>query len=186
MNLRKLHRKTAPIIFIPLVLTAFTGVAYRLGRSWFGIPKEVAEFFMTIHEGRFLGKPLVPVYVLLVGLGLLGMIATGLVMLKPKRQASQHNFKADSRGFHRTIAPIAFLPLVVSALTGVAYRLGKAWFKLPSDQAAVLLKIHEGAYLGAALRPFYVLLIGVSLVGLLLTGIQMSGIFRKKNKPLKV
>jgi uncharacterized iron-regulated membrane protein len=180
MDLRKLHRKTAPIVFIPLVLTAVTGVAYRLGRSWFGIPDGVAEFFMTIHEGRFLGESLVPVYVLLVGLGLLGMITTGLVMLKPKRQSSQHTPKMDLRGFHRVLAPIAFLPLIVSSLTGVAYRLGKAWFNLPSNQAAILLQIHQGSYLGSALKPLYVLLVGAGLIGLLITGIQMSGIFRTR------
>jgi hypothetical protein len=179
MNLRKLHRKTAPIVFIPLVLTAVTGVTYRLGRSWFGMPDGVAEFLMTLHEGRFLSEPLVPAYVLLVGLGLLGMITTGLAMLKPKRQLSQHAAKKDSRGFHRILAPIAFLPLIVSALTGVAYRLGKAWFDLPNDQAAILLQIHQGSYLGEALKPLYVLLVGSGLIGLLFTGIQMAGIFRK-------
>ncbi len=53
MNLRKLHRQTAPILFIPLLLTALTGVAYRIGRSWFGLPKEFGNFMMLLHEGRF-------------------------------------------------------------------------------------------------------------------------------------
>jgi uncharacterized iron-regulated membrane protein len=180
MNLRKLHRKSAPIVFIPLFLTALTGVAYRLGRSWFEIPNEVAGFLMTIHEGRFLGAPLVPVYVLLMGVGLLGMIVTGLSLLKRKRQASNLKGKVDFRQVHRVLAPLAFLPLLMSAATGIAYRLGKDWLGLSSDQAAVLLRLHQGSYLGSSLKPFYVLCVGVGLIGLLITGIQMSSIFRQR------
>jgi PepSY-associated TM region len=180
MNLRKLHRKAAPIVFVPLLLTALTGIAYRLGRSWFKIPDEVAEFFMTLHEGRFLGRPLVPVYVLLMGLGLIGMIVTGFNMLKPKLQSPSSKSKMGSRQIHGVLALIAFLPLLVSAATGIAYRLGKAWFGLSNQQAGVLLRIHQGSYLGQTLRPFYVLLIGLGLVGLLVTGIQMSSVFRKR------
>lgn len=183
INFGKLHRKSAPIIFLPLLLSGLTGVAYRLGRTWFGIPDEIADFFMTIHEGRYLGKPLVPVYVLLVGVGLLGMIVTGFTMIKWQRQASNYKKsqpKKDWRWFHRFLAPIAFLPLFVSAITGISYRLGKAWFGLDREQASILLQIHQGSYLGSTLKAFYVLLVGVSLVALLITGIQMTGIFRKR------
>ena len=38
LNWRKVHRFIAPILFLPLLLTTITGVAYRLGRSWFDIP----------------------------------------------------------------------------------------------------------------------------------------------------
>jgi uncharacterized iron-regulated membrane protein len=184
MNFRKLHRKVAPILFLPLLLTALTGVAYRIGRSWFAIPEDIAEFFMTVHEGRFLGKPLVPIYVLLVGLGLIGMIATGLVMMK--RRSLSFNAQPNWRWIHRILAPIAFLPLLASALTGIAYRLGKAWFGLSSEQTAILMRIHQGSYLGSTLKPVYVLLVGVGLIGLLITGIQMTGIFRKRKSPSSV
>ena len=40
------------------------------------------------------------------------------------------------------------------------YRLGQAWFGLPPEQAALWLRIHQGAYLGPFLKPFYVLLLG--------------------------
>lgn len=180
INFRKLHRKSAPIVFIPLILSALTGIGYRLGRTWFGIPSEIAEIFLNIHEGRFLGKPLVPVYVLLVGLGLLGMIVTGFTLIKWQRKTSKFQPKKDWRWFHRFLAPIAFLPLLVSAITGIAYRLGRAWFGLSGKQASILLQIHQGSYLGTTLKPFYVLLVGGSLLVLLITGIQMTGIFRKR------
>ncbi|MFZ1029345.1 MAG: PepSY domain-containing protein [Limnoraphis robusta] len=177
MNLRKLHRKIAPILFIPLLISALTGVAYRIGRSWFGLSDEFGDLMMFLHEGRFLGKPIVPIYVLLVGLGLLGMIVSGLVLVKQRKQSKP--VKLNERRLHQILAPIAFLPLGISAITGVGYRLGKAWFGLSSDQIGFLLKIHQGSYLGSALKPIYVLLVGVSLVAMLVTGIQMLGIFRK-------
>jgi uncharacterized iron-regulated membrane protein len=178
INFRKLHRKSAPIIFLPLLLSALTGVAYSLGRTWFDIPGKTANFLMTVHEGRYLGKPLVPIYVLLVGLGLLGMIVTGLTLIKWQRKTSKSNPKRDWRWFHRLLAPIAFLPLFVSAITGIAYRLGRTWFGLSYQQTSILLQLHQGSYLGI-FQVVYVLLIGVSLLALLITGIQMTGIFRK-------
>jgi PepSY-associated TM region len=180
INFRKLHRKSAPIVFIPLFLSALTGVAYSLGRNWFGIPGEIAGFLLNLHEGRFLGKPLVPVYVLLVGLGLLGMVVTGVTMIKWQRKASKSQPKKDWRWVHRVLSPIAFLPLFVSAITGIGYRLGRAWFGLSREQASILLQIHQGSYLGNTFKPFYVLLVGASLLALLITGIQMTGIFRKR------
>lgn len=181
MNFRKLHRKIAPILFLPLLLTALTGVVYRLGRNWFDLPNAAAEVMMTIHEGGFLGEALVPIYVLLMGLGLLGLIATGLIMItKRKPGKAKANVKQDWRWYHRIIAPIALLPLLISATTGIGYRLGKAWFGLSNDQAAILLRLHQGSYLGDALKPIYVLLVGLGLLVLLISGIQMTGIFRKR------
>jgi hypothetical protein len=89
MNLRKLHRQAASFIFIPLLLTALTGVAYRIGRSWFGLSDEFGEFMMvihqgeillTIHQGAYLGATFKPIYVLLVGVSLAIMLATGIQM----------------------------------------------------------------------------------------------------------
>ncbi len=91
INFRKLHRKSAPIVFIPLFLSALTGVAYRLGRDWFSLSGLSAGFLLSLHEGRFLGRPLVPVYVLLVGLGLLGMVVTGSTMIKWQGKSSRRH-----------------------------------------------------------------------------------------------
>ncbi len=79
-TLRKLHRKIAPIIFLPLIFTAFTGVGYRIARSWFHVSDEVGEMFLYIHQGEFLGKDLRVFYVLLNALGLIAMLISGIVM----------------------------------------------------------------------------------------------------------
>ncbi|NEO70042.1 PepSY-associated TM helix domain-containing protein [Moorena sp. SIO3H5] len=79
-TLRKLHSTLAPIILLPFMITAITGIAYRLARSWFGLSKDQAHILMVIHEGRFLGDQLKPIYVLLNGLALIFMLVTGIVM----------------------------------------------------------------------------------------------------------
>lgn len=79
-TLRQFHRQLAPIIMLPFLITAITGVAYRLGKSWFGLSRDQVHFLMVIHEGEYLGKQLEPIYVLLNGLGLLFMLATGIVI----------------------------------------------------------------------------------------------------------
>ena len=180
---RKLHRKTALIIFLPLLISALTGIIYRLGKSWFGMSNQLGNIFMVIHQGEYLGTPLVPIYVLLVGLGLLGMIVTGLSMtgiFSPNR-ASQAGINA--RKVHRIVAPVIFLPLTVSAVTGVIYRLGKSWFGMSSENAAIFLRIHQGSYLGDFFKPVYVLLVGLGLIIMLITGINQTGIFRQRRHP---
>ncbi|MGB3757294.1 MAG: PepSY-associated TM helix domain-containing protein [Rivularia sp. (in: cyanobacteria)] len=181
---RKLHRKTALILFLPLLISALTGIFYRLGKSWFGISNQLGNIFMMIHQGEYLGTPLVPIYVLLVGLGLLGMIVTGLSMtgIFSQNRASQSR-KLNPRKVHRILAPIIFLPLTVSAVTGVIYRLGKSWFGMSPQNAAIFLRIHQGSYLGDFFKPIYVLLVGLGLIVMLITGINQTGIFPQRRHP---
>ena len=49
---RKVHRKIAPILFLPLMLSALTGIGYRLGKSWFGMSGEQGEIFFIIYQGE--------------------------------------------------------------------------------------------------------------------------------------
>ena len=182
VTFRKLHRRIAPILFLPLLASALTGVAYRLGRSWVGIPSSVANFLMVIHQGEYLGQPLVPIYVLLVGLGLIGMIVTGLTMIKRPGNRPQNQTKLTLQKFHQILAPIVFLPLLVSAVTGITYRLGTAWFGMSNEQAAIFLRIHQGTYLGSFWRVFYVFLVGLGLVAMLFTGIKLTGIFPRRRQ----
>ncbi|MDF0554885.1 PepSY domain-containing protein [Kamptonema sp. UHCC 0994] len=183
-NFRKLHRQIAPIIFLPLLLTALTGVAYRLAENWFGIEGDASEIFIKIHQGKFLGDRLVPIYVFMVALGTIGIIVSGLTMTKlfggnrPERQGA----KLDFRKVHRIVAPIIFLPLTVSALTGLLHTIGITWFNISDRTGEILLNIHQGEYLGEFLMPIYVLLVGLGAILMLISGINMTGIFRKKRQ----
>jgi hypothetical protein len=78
---RQFHRTVAPLVLLPLTITVFTGVAYRLGKSWLGLSKEQVHILMVIHEGEYLGATLEPFYVLFNALGLLWMLITGGVIL---------------------------------------------------------------------------------------------------------
>ena len=173
---RKLHAKVAPVVFLPLILTALTGMGYRLGKSWFGVSNRVAHWLMVVHEGQFLGKSLVPFYVLLVGLSLIGMIITGITLIKPNPKGIITR-QWDRRWLHRVVALAAVGPLLLTALTGIGYRVGQAWFGLPSSQASILMRLHQGSYLSPGLRPLYILAIGAGLLVLLWTGIQMTTVF---------
>ena len=175
VTFRKLHRKLAPILFFPLLASALTGVIYSLAKNWLGIPNYLTNLLIAIHQGKYLGEKLSPIYVLLVGLGLLGMSVTGLVLLNRNRsQVSSQQAQQNNRGIHRFIALIFLLPFAVSAETGVLYRLGTDWFGMSSEQTAVLLKIHQGGYLGSTLSGLYILLVGGGLITLVITGIQMT------------
>jgi hypothetical protein len=88
VDFRTLHRKISPFIFLPLLLSALTGVGYRVGRNWFGLSDEFGEFMMTLHVGEFLGQSLSPVYVLLTGLGLVATIVSGVSMLLKMRKST--------------------------------------------------------------------------------------------------
>jgi len=168
---RKLHRVVAPILLAPLMLAALTGVAARAGRSWFAMPKPLASWHYSLHEGGFLGEPLVPFYVLAMGLGLLGLCATGLVLLRqqPARSANV----ATHRRLHSSVALVAVLPLVMSASSGILFRLLESWGHLPEEQIEWLMDLHQGAWLGDALKPVYVVLVGLGLVVLLGSGVTM-------------
>ncbi len=78
---RKLHGTIAPFVMLPLLVTVTTGVTYRLSKDWLGLTRDQVHFLMSLHEGEYLGPALEPFYVLLNGLGLLWMLATGGVMV---------------------------------------------------------------------------------------------------------
>ncbi|BAQ64297.1 PepSY domain-containing protein [Geminocystis sp. NIES-3709] len=181
---RTIHRKIAPIVFIPLILIAFTGISFYIFTNWFGFSEEKGEIFLVIHQGEFLGDQLKPIYVVLAGLGLLGMIVTGLVihpLFKDKSLAKiTQNF--NQRKFHILGSIILFFPLTISVITGVSYRVARSYFNLPKEQAEIFLEIHQGEYLGSFLQSIYIILVGIGLISLLITGIKMTSIFRPRRQ----
>lgn len=74
------------------------------------------------------------------------------------------------RKWHSTLAPLVLLPLLITVITGMSYRLAKSWFGLSRDQVHWLMTLHEGEYLGPTLEPVYVLFNGLGLVWMLGTG----------------
>jgi hypothetical protein len=83
-------------------------------------------------------------------------------------------FQLLARKLHRTVAPIVLLPLLITMMTGVTYRLSKDWFGFSRDQVHFLMTLHEGEYLGPTLEPIYVLLNGLGLLWMLVTGSIMA------------
>lgn len=80
----------APLVLAPLLLSAVTGVGYRLLRDWGGLSRDQAHPLMVLHEGEWLTSWVGPLgeslYVLLNGLGLLWMLVTGGWMLAERLQ----------------------------------------------------------------------------------------------------
>ena len=74
---RKYHRQIAIILCLPLFLTVLTGIGYTIVDEWFG-QGELGGLLLQIHTMEILrlGK----IYPLLNGLGLIGLLITGLSM----------------------------------------------------------------------------------------------------------
>lgn len=161
-TIRSFHRVFAPWFFILLLVTLATGIIYRVGRAWFGMSKETGNKILAIHAGDWLGQHVSPLYVLLVGGGLLALLVTGFVLFIKGRA------KAGPRRIHRLLSIILLLPLTASALTGILFKLGEDWFHFSDGTLSVLMSIHQGSWLGKELRPYYILFIGL---GLLVLGI---------------
>jgi len=161
---RKLHRKLAPWLLPFLLLSAITGIVYRIGRSWFGFTKETGNDVLYFHTGAWSGANGSVLYLIVLGSGLLFFVVSGLWMWKAGRPP-----KPGIRKSHRILGVVVSLPLIITAVTGIAYQVGDKW--LHADEKS--LKLHQGSWLGPELRPFYILLIGGTLVFLCLSGLRL-------------
>lgn len=63
-----------------MLASAVTGITYQVGESWLGLPEEQIELLITIHQGSYLGSFGKPIYVFLVGLGVIAMLFIGIRM----------------------------------------------------------------------------------------------------------
>lgn len=74
---RKYHRLMATLFCLPLLFTALTGMSIAIADTWLH-QEELAAFLMTVHTFQiFKLDAILPI---LNGLGLLGLVATGLSM----------------------------------------------------------------------------------------------------------
>ncbi|MBW4633537.1 MAG: peptidase [Iphinoe sp. HA4291-MV1] len=96
-SFRKYHRILAIILALPIAVTLLTGIAVTLLGEWsinIGIPRSL---LLSIHNGEIFGFQ--GIYPILNGLGLLGLLVTGLSMTglfgrrtsKPKRNETRQN-----------------------------------------------------------------------------------------------
>jgi|LakMenEpi03Aug12_release.lakeMendotaPanAssembly.Ray.scaffolds.fasta_scaffold41398_3 hypothetical protein len=168
VRLRTLHRKLSPWVVPPLLLLAITGLIYRIGRAWFGMTKETGGEILHLHSGAWLGDHGSVIYLLLVGGFLLFLIISGLWMWFTTKKP-----KAVMRGYHRALAIAFSLPLILSAVTGIAMQVGIKWLNMSEPTLKLLMSLHQGSWLGTTLRPFYILFLGLGLIALCLTGLKL-------------
>ena len=74
---RQYHRQVAVLMCLPLTLTVITGTAYPILDGWFSLHK-LSGWLLKIHSGSIFG--LEAIYPVLNGLGLMGLLVTGLSM----------------------------------------------------------------------------------------------------------
>ena len=79
--------------------------------------------------------------------------------------------KAQWRKWHRTVAPIMVLPLIITAVTGTTFQLAASNGKAP--EFIWLLEIHKGHYGPINLEAVYPFLNGMGLLMLVFTGLMM-------------
>ena len=170
---RKLHRKLSPYLFALVAVSAVTGVVYRAGKKWFGMDGQTGQSVMEWHTGEWLGPSVSPFYVLITGTALLFLVVTGGAMLW------QRAGQGAARTWHRILGGVLLLPLAATAVTGMLYKAGQAWFGISEETAHLLMTIHEGAWLGRGLKVYYSVVLGC---GLLALGIFGLGLLRRRHR----
>ena len=88
--------------------------------------------------------------------------------------------KRLARKYHRIIAPIIALPLVITVLTGMLVTITEEWSINLGLTRSTILSIHNGEIFH--LQAIYPILNGLGLIVLVVTGISMSGVFGKKKR----
>jgi hypothetical protein len=82
------------------------------------------------------------------------------------------------RRAHGSMAPFVLLPLLLTVLSGMGYRLLRDWAGMGRDQAHLLMTLHEGEWLKRWFGPngetIYVLLNGLGLLWMLGSGAAMA------------
>ena len=97
-NSRQLHKTLAPWVFLPLFLSAVSGVAYRLSKDLLGYSRDEVHWLMSLHEGEWLGNNGELIYVFLNSLGLLWMLVTGFKMFSKNISFPKKVTKSESKG----------------------------------------------------------------------------------------
>lgn len=164
-SFRVLYRQLLSILYWCLLVTTLTGIIISLNNYLIPLPIFIRKVLVSLHQGAFLGSKIAPVYILLLGLGIL---ALGLkVIIEGRYSLLFQKLPFGIANVGRIIALLLVIPLAVCVQTGVAYRLATDWFGISSDKTAELLFVHGGAYFGAQLATVYLLAVSVALIILL-------------------
>ncbi len=88
--------------------------------------------------------------------------------------------KRLARKYHRIIAPIIALPLILTVLTGMLATVVREWPINTGLTSGLILSIYTGEIFH--LQAIYPILNGLGLIILVVTGIIMSRVFGKKKR----
>ena len=97
-NSRQFHKLLAPWVFLPLFISATSGLFYRILKDLFGYTRDEVHWLMALHEGEWLGDNGELIYVILNSLGLIWMLVTGFQMLSKKILSPKKVTKGESKG----------------------------------------------------------------------------------------
>ena len=97
-NSRQFHKSLAPWVFLPLFISALTGLFYRITKDLLGYTRDEVHWLMSLHEGEWLGDNGELIYVILNSLGLIWMLMTGIQMFSKKFSFTKKVTKGESKG----------------------------------------------------------------------------------------
>ena len=97
-NSRQFHKILAPWVFLPLLISALTGLFYRVSKDLLGYSREEVHWLMSLHEGEWLGDNGELIYVILNSLGLIWMLITGFKIFAKKFSFKKKVTKGESKG----------------------------------------------------------------------------------------
>ena len=96
-NSRQFHKALAPWVFLPLFISALTGLFYRVSKDLLGYSREEVHWLMSLHEGEWLGDNGELIYVILNSLGLIWMLITGLQIFQKNFHLLKRLLKASRK-----------------------------------------------------------------------------------------
>jgi hypothetical protein len=88
---RQLHRAIAPIMVLPLLLSAITGSIYQIT----DLSGNEVKWLLEVHKGNFGLLKLEAIYPFLNALGLLTLLATGTAMFLQMRRTPRRRTEED-------------------------------------------------------------------------------------------
>ena len=97
-NSRQFHKSLAPWVFLPLFISAITGLFYRISKDLLGYSRDDVHWLMSLHEGEWLGENGELIYVILNSLGLIWMLITGFQMFSKQISFPKKVTKVQSKG----------------------------------------------------------------------------------------